>query len=285
MKSHLTTIALLGGIGLLHFPLAAGAQPVATTLAATSVTSSNATLNGTVNPNGAVAVGYFQYGLTTNYGNIGGFLALPATNTALTLPGLVVNALTGAAGANWTRASAPVLPYLAIASSADGTRLAAVANGGGIYVSTNSGSTWTLTSAPSEVWVSIASSADGTRLAAAIGQSSSGLIYVSTNSGVTWTLTSAPSRAGHPSLPPPMASGWRRSPKVTAFTLPQTVGSTGHRPAPPTPTGFPSPLLSMALGWRPRLTTFTPPRTAGPPGRRPAQPTASGIPSPPRPTG
>ncbi len=192
MKTKFTAFALLSGLGLLHFPVIAAAQPVATTLAATSISQTNATINGTVNPNGAVAVAYFQYGLTTNYGNIGGFIALPATNTAQTLAGLVVNALTGAAGANWTRASAPLVPYLAFSSSADGTRLAAGANNGGIYASTNSGSTWTLTSAPTEVWTSIASSADGTRLAATIGQSSSGLIYISTNSGATWTLSGAP---------------------------------------------------------------------------------------------
>jgi hypothetical protein len=148
MKNHCIFLAVLSGVALVYFPLIADAQPVATTLAATSVGQTNATLNGTVNPNGATAAAYFQYGLTTNYGNIGSFLALPATNTAQTLPGLVVNALQGPAGANWTLSGAPAgFQYLAIASSADGTRLAAGENGGGIYVSTNSGSTWTLTSA------------------------------------------------------------------------------------------------------------------------------------------
>src|SRR5262249_18513847 len=124
MKNKFTVVALMGGIGLLFFSLTTRAQPIATTLAATSITSSSATLNGTVNPSNSTAVAYFQYGLTTNYGNIGGYLALPATNAAQTLPGLVVNALTGGAGTNWTQTSAPITTWLGIASSADGTRLA-----------------------------------------------------------------------------------------------------------------------------------------------------------------
>jgi 6,7-dimethyl-8-ribityllumazine synthase len=189
MKTKFILVALLAAYGLLQSALTTLAQPTATTLAATSIGPNNATLNGTVNPNGATAAGYFQYGLTTNYGNIGGFLALPATNTAQALPGVVVNALQGPAGATWTLSGTPSFQFQSVASSADGTRLTAGLNNGGIYVSTDGGSTWTLTSAPTGVWVSIASSADGTRLAAATTQTSS--IYVSTNNGATWTLTSA----------------------------------------------------------------------------------------------
>ncbi|MHB8458094.1 MAG: protease pro-enzyme activation domain-containing protein, partial [Acidimicrobiales bacterium] len=42
--------------------------PQATTEAATSVTTTQATLNGTVNPNGAATTYQFQYGTTTSYG-------------------------------------------------------------------------------------------------------------------------------------------------------------------------------------------------------------------------
>jgi photosystem II stability/assembly factor-like uncharacterized protein len=43
-----------------------------------------------------------------------------------------------------------------------------VADGGGVYTSTNSGATWTQTGAPTTLyWHSIASSADGTKLVAA----------------------------------------------------------------------------------------------------------------------
>src|SRR5215204_2844836 len=83
-------VALLGMLQVDH---KAAAQPAATTLAATSIGQTNATLQGTVNPNGASAAAYYQYGLTTNYDNLGGFVALPATNAAQTLPGLIVNSL------------------------------------------------------------------------------------------------------------------------------------------------------------------------------------------------
>ncbi len=48
------------------------AAPTVQTLAASSVTSSSAQLNGTVNPNGATTTAYFQYGLTTSYGGTTG---------------------------------------------------------------------------------------------------------------------------------------------------------------------------------------------------------------------
>jgi hypothetical protein len=57
-----------------------------------------------------------------------------------------------ASAQNWILTSAPSNnDWFSIASSADGTKLAAVAwdfVAGGIYTSTNSGDTWTLTSAP-----------------------------------------------------------------------------------------------------------------------------------------
>src|SRR5487761_1821837 len=49
--------------------LGAGAA-VVTTGAATAVTSTGATLNGTVNPNGHAAKCSFAYGLTTSYGTL-----------------------------------------------------------------------------------------------------------------------------------------------------------------------------------------------------------------------
>src|ERR1044072_2135844 len=131
MKNKFIVIALLGGAGLLHFPLTAVAQPVATTLAATGIGQTNATLHGTVNPNGALAAAYYQYGVTTNYDGLGGFVALPATNAAQTLAGLVVNSLRTTAGANWTPTGAPSTNWESVASSADGSRLAAAAYAGG----------------------------------------------------------------------------------------------------------------------------------------------------------
>jgi hypothetical protein len=44
-------------------------RPSATTLAATSITETSATLNGIINPNGLATTCYFQWGTTTAYGN------------------------------------------------------------------------------------------------------------------------------------------------------------------------------------------------------------------------
>ena len=72
----------------------------------------------------------------------------------------------------------------AIASSADGTKLAATAFGGGIYISLDAGASWTqATNAPAANWSAIASSADGGRLVAAVN---GGGIYFSANFGATW---------------------------------------------------------------------------------------------------
>ena len=45
------------------------AAPTAQTQAATSITTTSAELNGSINPNGADTTAYFQYGLTTSYGS------------------------------------------------------------------------------------------------------------------------------------------------------------------------------------------------------------------------
>jgi hypothetical protein len=71
-----------------------------------------------------------------------------------------------------------------IVSSADGTKLAAVATGDYIYTSTDSGVTWIARMTDiARTWISIASSADGMKLAA-VGFDG---IYTSTDAGVTWT--------------------------------------------------------------------------------------------------
>ncbi len=72
--------------------------------------------------------------------------------------------------------------WTGIASSADGTKLVAVAHFGQIYTSIDSGATWTARE-NSRRWTSVASSADGTKLIAAVDN---GKLYVSGNSGVTW---------------------------------------------------------------------------------------------------
>jgi uncharacterized repeat protein (TIGR03803 family) len=44
--------------------------PGAWTLSASTITTTGATLNGTVNPNGSLTAAWFQWGTTTNYGNL-----------------------------------------------------------------------------------------------------------------------------------------------------------------------------------------------------------------------
>jgi hypothetical protein len=96
----------------------------------------------------------------------------------------------------FTLTSAPKTNWGCIASSADGTKLVAMAPGGGanflgsVYSSDNSGLTWTKRSAPNGLgWQSVASSADGRKLVAAAAGVA---IYTSSNSGFTWIQTSAP---------------------------------------------------------------------------------------------
>ena len=83
--------------------------------------------------------------------------------------------------------------WQSIASSSDGSKLAAVVSGGSIYTSSDSGATWTeQTAAGSRNWTSIASSSDGSKLAAVV---LGGSLYASSDSGATWTeRTTAGSR-------------------------------------------------------------------------------------------
>ena len=58
---------LIASSFLVFNPFAAqAAAPTATTVAATLITSTGATLNSTVNPNGLSTTIYFQYGLTAS---------------------------------------------------------------------------------------------------------------------------------------------------------------------------------------------------------------------------
>ena len=66
----------------------------------------------------------------------------------------------------WTLTSAPRGDWSSVASSADGTRLAAGSSEGPIYVSPDSGTTWTQTGSPGKPWSSMALTADGSNLIA-----------------------------------------------------------------------------------------------------------------------
>jgi hypothetical protein len=88
----------------------------------------------------------------------------------------------GLAGSLWTPRENN-RSWLSVATSSDGRKLVAVADGGQIYTSGDAGSTWT----PRESnrnWGSVASSADGTKLIAC-GYGAS-RCYLSTDSGVNW---------------------------------------------------------------------------------------------------
>ena len=100
-----------------------------------------------------------------------------------------------AKGQNWTLTSAPNTNWVAVACSADGTKLVAAVNGGGIYTSSDAGVSWLLSSAPITNWASIAASESGLKLVAAAGGErgpGTGPIYISTNAGTNWSLTTAP---------------------------------------------------------------------------------------------
>jgi hypothetical protein len=104
-------------------------------------------------------------------------------------------------GTMWHPTSAPQADWSAVASSADGFKLAA-ANTTAIYVSTNAGADWIPAGAPAGHWSYIASCADGSRLVAA---TLSGFIYtwqtvprpvleIGTSGGrfLSWLLPSQP---------------------------------------------------------------------------------------------
>ena len=95
---------------------------------------------------------------------------------------ILAGSIPGNIGATWT-ARASSLNWVSVASSADGTKLAAVIYGGQIYTSSDSGATWTA-HAISQQWASVTSSADGTKLVAVVY---GGQIYTSSDSGATWT--------------------------------------------------------------------------------------------------
>lgn len=121
-------------------------------------------------------------------------LAAVANNfTGLQAPGGSANGsvwTSADAGATWTERTAPGnAPWSSIASSADGTRLAAVGLGTQIWTSGDSGATWTAR-ATNRSWDSVTMSADGSRIAAATLESNPG-----SGDGRIYTLESAPGAA------------------------------------------------------------------------------------------
>src|SRR4029079_12671489 len=68
--------------------------PTAVTGAASGVTTTAASLNGTVNPNGSSATGYFQYGTTTGYGGLTQTASLGAGTAPIAVSGGSIGGLT-----------------------------------------------------------------------------------------------------------------------------------------------------------------------------------------------
>jgi hypothetical protein len=90
----------------------------------------------------------------------------------------------------WVQTSAPITNWIALASSADGTKLAATAGynvAGSLFTSTNSGETWTQRSVQ-DLLQSVASSADGTRLVATGSRG----VWTSMDSAASWTVQKGP---------------------------------------------------------------------------------------------
>ena len=192
-----------------------GLRPVLVNAYASTQTNSGS-LNANVNPEGRDTTVFFRWGLvsTTNTppplvigsGSAPLTVGTPITGltagatyhftvTASNSAGTFLSAISNFQAIPWNSNTSPYLNWQSIASSADGTKLAAVPYGGQIYTSTNSGTTW-ITNNPSGNWISIASSADGVKLVAAIGgfftSQAAGPIYTSTNSGLSWSNTIAP---------------------------------------------------------------------------------------------
>lgn len=74
-----------GGAPPLSIVACGGTAPTATTTSASNVGMSEATLNGTVNPNGSSTTAYFQYGTTTNYGSTTGTFSIGSGTAAVPL--------------------------------------------------------------------------------------------------------------------------------------------------------------------------------------------------------
>ncbi len=126
---------------------------------------------------------------TVTVSNLGGSVTSQAASVASATIEMFQGVITWSTMTNWTQTTAPNgLGWWSMASSDDGTKLAAGVYNGGIYTSTNAGATWIQSSAPDEYWESIASSSDGTKQAAVVD---GGGIWTSTNAGGTWTQTSA----------------------------------------------------------------------------------------------
>lgn len=180
----------------------------------------NGTLTGSMLTDGTITSSKLAPGVVHTWQNITasttaaantGYVTSGTTPVILTLPTTPtvgdIFSITGAGTAGWllktsgtqTILSGTILPagatvwtprpnsgtrtWTSIASSADGSKLAAAAYVGQIYTSTDSGATWTARGG-FNTWTGISSSADGINLAAV---TQGDKIFTSNDSGVSWT--------------------------------------------------------------------------------------------------
>ena len=126
-------------------PVVTAGPPVAVTTAATAITSTGATLNGTINANGASTTVTFEYGLTTAYGTV--VSGVPATVTGNTvtpvsvvitglLPGNLyhyrvcgVNSYGSNCGTDMTFTTSAILPAVTTTAATGVTSTGATLNG------------------------------------------------------------------------------------------------------------------------------------------------------------
>ena len=105
-------------------------------------------------------------------------------------------------GQIWSPSTLAPKEWVAIASSANGSNIAALAFEG-LFTSTNAGQTWTTSSMPQLPWVDLATSADGSKLIAASSIPSLpqySFVLTSTNLGISWTTSNVPMLSGSDSL-------------------------------------------------------------------------------------
>jgi trimeric autotransporter adhesin len=164
----------VGTYGTLAVTVASGAYTFTPNAAAINALSANTTETFTVTVSDGTATTTARYLVNLTAVNDVPTLALSVGTVGKVVP----------AGVIWTAQTSVSTSWRSIASSADGTKLAAVGDFLAIHTSTDSGATWSAQTNSFARWESIASSADGTKLAAG---EYFGKIYTSTDSGASWT--------------------------------------------------------------------------------------------------
>lgn len=196
-----------------------GAKPTVVTLPVISASPNSVVLSARVNPQGRQTSAYFRWGAQApGHNSPTNQLLSEVTNLTVQdqitglVPGVtyVVQAVAfnelGTASGKLVSFIAPPLVMLpvppqhvwsALATSAEGDTLAALADENRVYISQDSGMNWITNALPSLAWKAIAISADARRLIVAAGSQNNldGAMYSSTNLGSTWTKWSGPQRS------------------------------------------------------------------------------------------